>query len=81
VPSRPAPCSPSCQLPRCWQCVGRRADKQKVKLCSEEIRALVLFFFFFFLQRNDFVFLEIIAAPKVLVQTLPDSSLAYHALC
>lgn len=55
-----------------------------MKLCSEEIRALVLFFFsffFFFLQRNDFVFLEIIAAPKILVHTLSDSSLAYHRLC
>lgn len=41
-----------------------------MKLCSEEIRALVFFFFFFFfLQRNDFVFLEIIAALKILVQT------------
>lgn len=89
MPSRPAPRSPSCQLPWCWRCVGRRTEKQKVKLCSKEIRAFVLFFFlsffhfffFFFLQRNDFVFLEIIAAPKILVQTLPDSSLAYHMLC
>lgn len=55
-------------------------EKQKVKLCSEEIRALVFFLFFFSLQKNDFVFLEIIAAPKILVQTLPGSSLAYHAL-